>query len=77
MGAGSQGENPAPKKPAHINTLWVGTFFCGNCKTQVGTPEEFSINDAGDRFAVEAETMDCPVCQTSISHKRIVLTEPV
>lgn len=77
--------NPAPPQPptpaanqtVHINSTWIGSFFCGGCKAPVGTPEEISIDETGGRGAVEAESGKCPECERPFTHKRIVITEPV
>ena len=75
MGAGSQGDQPAAKKPAHINSVVVITYFCGNCEGEMGTPDQFSLNDPGERGQVDPEAADCPFCQVPVSHKKIVVTE--
>jgi hypothetical protein len=64
-------------QPVHIDSTWVGTYFCGGCKAEIGTPDEISITETGGRGAVEAEAGKCPECERPFTHKRIVITEPV
>jgi hypothetical protein len=77
MGANSKQDTPPAKEPKHIDMVVTVTFICGNCGEEIGTPETFQIKETGGRGQVEAEGLECPFCTTQISHKKLVVTEPV